>query len=467
MSSQHVTMRRPHDYWETGAEPDLRKMASARTAHRVWEKRQSLQEGFAAPTHNGKQFSRQWGKTFVALVVSAAATFSTGGTENVGPTPVIPLSAERPALDVLRQELQRVLEAQKRNAPQAVSRPSRSRKRKASRVILEGLQRRAQELAREIGQRLYEEFAAQIEREFGPIQALQSEEISLQAMGTRRQVFEVPVLVETRPLRQLTAPANAAKAYRLMSTPEPGLAIYDVLAEKVTPSKDLSYRRVYTGEDARALAMEIKLIVTMKGGEWALCQQGRRAANGIAVRGLDLTKGLQPNNNKTYDDSLYLVIEEPDGDTEVYEYRMTTESSSGSRGVGRLDAKQVTYVRGLHKGKDPAYRLKGNVAEGTRRGMTGTYKIVGANMHSAYSRRDINAETPLLPNVSLGCQVVATSKRAFEQSVVSLLDSKGIKEFPYVIVEGDELALLDRALLDRNKHSILVHGIPRTGGPQT
>jgi len=229
----------------------------------------------------------------------------------------------------------------------------------------------------------------------------------------------------------------------------------------IAPAESEDFRRIYTGDAASAIGMEAKLLVTLKGGEWLEPEREGRVANAVAVRGLDLTRGLVSNSNKTYDDTMYVVLEEPGGEAEVYEYRMTTESSSSEPGVGRLSSKQVTYVRGLHRGKDPAYRLKGNYAEGTRRGQKGTHRIVGANMHSAYSRRPINSETPLSPKVSLGCQVVAAGKRAFERSLVSFLDSKGIKQFPYTIVDGEELALLDRALIEKRRESVLVRRVPR------
>lgn len=179
------------------------------------------------------------------------------------------------------------------------------------------------------------------------------------------------------------------------------------------------------------------------------------------VRGLDLDRGLPPNDNRTYDDTMYVVIDAGGEETEVYEYRMTTESSSTERGVGRLDAMQVVYVRRLHRGKDPGYRLKGDSAEGTREGIEGTQRIVGANIHSAYAKREIKSDTPLSPNVSLGCQVIAASKQGFEKTMVEVLDGKGVTEFPYTIVDGKELEVLNEALRARQKHSLLVLSIPR------
>ena len=118
----------------------------------------------------------------------------------------------------------------------------------------------------------------------------------------------------------------------------------------------------------------------------------------------------------------------------------------------------------MHRGKDPGYRLKGDAADGTRTGLEGTQRILGANIHSAYAKRAIDSDTPLNPDVSLGCQVVATSKKDFEKFLVAFLDERHINEFPYAIIEGDELATLDRALAERGKHSLLVEGIPREHG---
>jgi hypothetical protein len=218
---------------------------------------------------------------------------------------------------------------------------------------------------------------------------------------------------------------------------------------------------MYTGQSAVAIATEARLLVALKGGIWRESSAGEAVANAVAVRGLDLELGLKGNSNRTYDDTLFVVVEAPGAAVEAYEYRLTTESSSTRRGVGRLDSKQVKYLRGLHKGKDPAYRLLGDKATGTRVGREGTYEILGANIHSAYTSQEISSETPLATNVSLGCQVVAASKRAFEKSLVSLLDSKRIKEFPYMIVDDEELALVDRSLRANGKASVLVAAVPR------
>ena len=279
-------------------------------------------------------------------------------------------------------------------------------------------------------------------------------------MDKKGRVIEIPMNVETRPLRYLADPVNAPKTQTILGPDSLALALYENLPSPIAPEESKVFRRIYTGDAASAIGMEAKLLVTLKGGEWVEPEKEERVANAVAVRGLDLDRGLLDNGNKTYDDTMYIILEKGD-DLEVYEYRMTTESSSEKEGVGRLDSKQVKYVRGLHRGKDPAYRLKGNEAEGTRLGSKGKHKIVGANMHSAYTKRTITTETPLSPNVSLGCQVVAASKSAFEESLVFFLDKKGVKEFPYTIIDGEELALLNRALVQNNRWSVLMHGVPR------
>ena len=210
--------------------------------------------------------------------------------------------------------------------------------------------------------------------------------------------------------------------------------------------------------------MEARLIVMLKGGEWAAPESKKPVANAIAVRGLDFEKGLKENWNKTYDDTMYLVLETATGPAEVYEYRMTTESSSESKGVGRLESKQVTYVRGKHRGTDPGYRLQGNAAPGTRVGIKGAQQITGANIHSAYSKRPINSETPLQPNVSLGCQVVAASKQDFEKSLVQTLDQRGVKQFLYTIVDDAELAELNKILESQGVKSVLASAVSRCCG---
>lgn len=358
-------------------------------------------------------------------------------------------------LDQLREELRRVLaerlERRREGLPPRLGDPA----------TLADLKRTGQDFLREIREQIQADFRRFVERELGPMQGLQMERVLLEAVDERGVKTNVPVMVETRPLRSLTAPTYAKKAYSMLGTEGLAWTLYEGIPSPVSPAESKGFRRVYTGEAASAVAMEAKLLVTLKGGEWLEPNGRARVANAVAVRGLDLDRGLKTNGNKTYDDTMYVIVEARDGDTEVYEYRMTTESSSEEHGVGRLDSRQVTYVRGLHRGKDPAYRLKGNIAEGTRRGLEGKHTIVGANVHSAYTRRIITSETPLSANVSLGCQVVAASKSAFEQSLVFFLDKKGIKEFPYTIVDGKELALLDRALRDSQKASVLAHGVPR------
>lgn len=358
-------------------------------------------------------------------------------------------------LERLRDELKQILEQERVQRGQ--SEPSGTRDRGAR-----PLQGRGQTLARMIRDRVSARLEEVIERELGPMAPLQSEAVMLEALDKRGKTIEIPYNAAARPLRSLNVPEYSARAYTVLETEGLALSLYDVLPDSVEPERYADgYQRVFTGPDADALAAEAKLVVTMKGGEWREPDGTQSVANAVAVRGLDLDTGLQPNDNKTYDDTMYLIVDSVGAVTEVYEYRMTTESSSTSKGVGRLNSMQVIYVRGLHKGKDPAYRLKGDAAEGTRAGMEGTQRILGANIHSAYAKRPIDSTTPLSPKVSLGCQVLAASKKDFEKTLVGLLDSKGIKEFPYTIVEGDELAILDKALNERGKHSLLIEGIPR------
>ncbi|MBN2311271.1 MAG: hypothetical protein JXR94_19995 [Candidatus Hydrogenedentes bacterium] len=371
--------------------------------------------------------------------------------------PPPPPKAQSETLDIqqLSQELRALIEQRIQEQRTGAARAPGAPTTKAE------LQRIARALLEETRKRLQSQLRSMIERRLGPMQGLQMDEIWLEALDERGRLIDIPVAVQTRPLRFLAAPDNASTTRSILATDDVALALYDDLPSEVAPDDAVFFRRMYTGEAAAAIATEAKLLVTLKGGEWSEPQPGGRAANAIAIRGLDLDRGLLPNGNQHYDDTMYLVIEEDGGDTEVYEYRMTTESSSDREGVGRLNAKQVTYVRGLHRGKDPAYRLKGNEAEGTRLGREGTYKIMGANIHSAYTRRRIDSETPLSPTVSLGCQVIAADKDSFEEMLVNLLDGLGVTEFPYTIIAGDELSVLDGALREQARPSVLVRRVLR------
>ena len=321
---------------------------------------------------------------------------------------------------------------------------------------------RGRELIEQLRERVQADFMARIEQDFGISAKPQTETIPLEAIDEDGNVVEVEVPVETRQLRRLTLPANRAKAYALLGEEDLTLALYTDVPSPIVPVEAKGFVRTYEGEEASAIAMEAKLVVTLKGGEWVDADGSGRVANAIAVRGLDWTEGLKANSNQRYDDTMFVILEDANGTFEVFEYRMTTESSSTEKGVGRLDSKQVTYVRGLHRGKDPAYRLKGGQADGTRAEMEGQYKITGANIHSAYSRWAITSETPLRENVSLGCQVIAAGKAPFEKSMVFLLDKKGVKQFPYTIVDDEEISFLDETLREKGKESLLVHAISRT-----
>ncbi len=362
---------------------------------------------------------------------------------------------EQVDLEQLKDEFQQILEKRLEEQRAGGRRPLTGAE------ALADLRRTGRAMMGDIRKLIRAELVNVVEREFGPQRALQVDRILLQAMDKKGRVIEIPMDVETRPLRYLADPANAPKTQTVLAPDSFALALYEDLPRPIAPKESKVFRRIYTGDAADAIGMEAKLLVTLKGGEWAEPEGEERAANAVAVRGLDLDRGLLDNGNKTYDDTMYIIVEQSGGESEVYEYRMTTESSSEKEGVGRLDSKQVKYVRGLHRGKDPAYRLKGNQAEGTRLGRKGKHKIVGANMHSAYTKRTITSETPLSPNVSLGCQVVAASKSAFEESLVSFLDKKGVNEFLYTIIDGEELAVLDRALLQNKRWSVLMHGVAR------
>ncbi len=354
-----------------------------------------------------------------------------------------------PSIEALRNELGEMLQERLGAGP------------KRQGLWRRGLDGRAQELASVLRKRILERFQENIERDLGAVSPLLTEPVMLEALDARGKVVEVPLRVWARPLRTLTVPEHRARAFNLLDEDELALTLYDALPESVSPVAEEGFRRIYWGDAAQALAAEARLVVSLKGGEWRKPAGSSPVANAIAVRGLDLDKGLHPNGNQTYDDTMYVIVDAGGQNTEVYEYRMTTESSSKERGVGRLDSMQVIYVRGLHRGKDPGYRLKGDSAEGTREGIEGTQRIMGANIHSAYAKREIKSDTPLSPNVSLGCQVIAASKQAFEKDMVDVLDGKGVTEFPYTIVDGEELEVLNDALRARDKHSLIVLGIPR------
>jgi hypothetical protein len=325
----------------------------------------------------------------------------------------------------------------------------------------EAFVRLARQLFGELRKGIQAELEARIQRELGPPSPLQTETVYLEALDAQGKPVEAPVEVQTRELRSLSLPANVAKIRALMGLEDLTLAMYDGLPPRLNAQESKGFLRVYEGADAQAIAMEAKVIIDLKGGEWRTTGGRQTAANAIAIRGLDLDEGLKQNANQTYDDTMYLVVESSSGNLTVFECRMTTESSSKDRGVGRLSSKQVTYVRGLHRGKDPAYRLKTGGAEGTRKGLEGEYRITGANIHSAYSKQTITSRTLLSPNVSLGCQVVAAGKDTFEKHLVLPLDHVNVKEFPYTIVSGEEMTLFKTFLEENGRRSVLVHAIPR------
>jgi len=325
----------------------------------------------------------------------------------------------------------------------------------------ERINQQAQVLAKAVSKSMGIDFEKRVYEMFGAPAPVKDETVMLEAVDEKGNVSEVPVVVQTRELRSLTQRSVAEKALRLVSEDELATEFYKEVPEPVQADAKNSFRRVYEEVDAKAIAMEARLIVALKGGEWAEPEGNKPAANAIAVRGLDFDRGLSTNSNKTYDDTMYLVVESPSAPPEVFEYRMTTESSSQDKGVGRLKSKQVTYVRGKHRGTDPAYRLLGNAAPGTRVGVKGEQQITGANIHSAYAKRPINSETPLKPNVSLGCQVIAASKSDFEKGLVQMLDQREVKQFPYTIVEDAEFAEFDKILQSQGEKSVLADSVLR------
>ncbi|MCC6698905.1 MAG: hypothetical protein IT365_24995 [Candidatus Hydrogenedentes bacterium] len=389
----------------------------------------------------------------LVLLPTLTRCASTPAKKKEEPPPPPPPPIANMSIDELRQEVLEYLEG-RMAAPGEEKSADTAQKKDAWR-------QRAHELVALFRKRIHEDLMARIEQDFGVNAPLQSETVSLEALDERGRVVEVPVSVETRELRSLTLPANRAKMHALMGEEDLTLALYSGAPATIAPQESKGFMRAYTGEEAEALAMEAKLVITLKGGEWVESGGAGTVANAIAIRGLDMDQGLHDNTNKRYDDTMFVIVEDSGGTYSAYEYRMTTESSSERRGVGRLDSKQVIYVRGLHRGVDPAYKLKGGAAEGTRVQMEGDFKIVGANVHSAYSKRPITSDTPLKENVSLGCQVVAASKPDFEKSMVYTLDKLGVKEFPYTIVDEEELAFLDQSLQEKGKRSLLVHAVSR------
>jgi len=406
----------------------------------------------------------------VAIVIAGCAT---GG--NRKPNPYSPGTANTTQIDALHAELLSIREEQRQFEralkPRAQgffesggisldsirAMPSSERREKVDALIARGV-----ELWGEMSQRIEAELDSAIAQEFGPMQPLQNEQVPLEALDSEGNVIEVPVTVAIRPLRRISDAGNAARLPVVLGPGRPALTAYDGLPVRIVSTEVESFRRIYTGQSADAIAMEARSLVMLKGGEWMAATGKERVANTIAVRGLDMDLGLRNNGNATYDDTMYVVLEGGERATKVIEYRATTESSSTKHGVGRLTASQVTYQRGMHKGRDPAFRLKGDRAEGTRTGRSGTYDILGANLHSAYSSKRFDSTTPLSPNVSLGCQVVATSKNSFESNMVKYLEREGIGEFLYTIIEDEELQIFERNLREASTRSVLVHVIDRS-----
>ena len=386
-----------------------------------------------------------------AWALMTGITGSTGARaqETESPPPQNQFLQDDPLVQELQTELRQIIQDQFLNPD------------KDGKLTPDELKERAREVLRSLRDRLFVQLQEVVQKELGAMQAIEMETVVLDALDKRGKLVQIPRAIPGRPLRMLTAPDTAAKTGTILAIGSPALALYDEIPSHLEPETTKGFLRQYTGDAAAAIETEAKLLVTLKGGEWVEPTTEEPVANVIAVRGLDLNRGLGENSNLRYDDTMYVIVRSPSQDVEVYEYRMTTESSSSKKGVGRLSSKQVWYLRGKHKKKDPAYQLKGGSAEGTRVGQEGSYRILGANMHSAYSRRPITSETPLPTNVSLGCQVVAAGKSDFEKDLVKMLDGLGITAFPYTIIEDAEIGVLETALEKNHKQSVLAGALPR------
>lgn len=387
-------------------------------------------------------------RAWIVLTMISGQTMA-WAQETESPPPQNQFLQEDPLVQELQTELRQIIQDQFLNPD------------KDAKLTPEELKERAREVLRSLRDRLFVQLQEVVQNELGAMQAIETETVVLDALDKRGRLVQIPQAIPARPLRMLTAPETAAKTGTILAIGSPALALYDEIPSDMEPETTKGFLRQYTGDAAAAIETEAKLLVTLKGGEWVEPTTEAPVANVIAVRGLDLDRGLGENGNQRYDDTMYVIVRSPTGDVEVYEYRMTTESSSSKKGVGRLSSKQVWYLRGKHKKRDPAYQLKGGSAEGTRVGQEGSYRILGANIHSAYSRRPITSETPLPENVSLGCQVVAAGKSDFEKELVKMLDKLGITAFPYTIIEDAEIGVLEAALAKNQKQSVLADALPR------
>lgn len=376
----------------------------------------------------------------LAIMLAVCVTFGCATSSSKPPDK----SSETENADALRKRMDTVLNTQRSTAGD----PS--------------LAERAREIIAAIRKEVENDYQNKLNSMFGVPEPLIDETVELEAVDENGDVAEVPVVVKTRQLRSLTDPEVTPAATRLLADDDLAAELYENVPQSVEPEKIQYNERIYTAAAADAIAMEVRLIVSLKGGEWVSAVGNATAANAVAIRGLDLTHGLTENSNQTYDDTVFMIFASANGDTEVHEFRMTTESSNNKVGVGRLNSKQVFYQRGLHRGKDPAFRLLGNAAPGTRVGRKGEFQITGANIHSAYTSRRIDSTTPLSPNVSLGCQVIAASKPEFERIFVRMLEQRGVRQFPYMIVEDDEVREFERLLNEQSVDSILVRALPRS-----
>ncbi len=116
-------------------------------------------------------------------------------------------------------------------------------------------------------ERVQSELQSAIVKEFGPPQSARNEEVALEALDSRGNVIEVPVTVETRPLRRISDRDNAARLPMVLGLGRPVVAGYEGLLGRVTSTDSGFYRRIYTGDAADAIALESRTLVLLKGGE--------------------------------------------------------------------------------------------------------------------------------------------------------------------------------------------------------
>jgi len=201
-----------------------------------------------------------------------------------------PQKAETTELDRLREELQDILADQIRQRRSGELPGTESGERGP---LAQAVRNRAEEVMAELRQRLRDDMNVAVQEMFGLPEPLREERVRLEAVDAEGNVREAPVVVQTRKLRSLTAPDVSRKTFRLLSEDGLALELYEGIPEPIEPEQSMRFLRAYTGDDAEAIAMEARLIVTLKGGEWAEPEGDKPAGNAIAVRGLDLSGVLQ------------------------------------------------------------------------------------------------------------------------------------------------------------------------------